>query len=102
MDLSILFIPFQEVVFLCEGRALEVAKAVLPLHSLLATQKAVSLARKARGYSGRQRKFPERASGTMSRANNMTYCRSACPIRLHRLRKQQCKLAVHSYNTLTT
>ena len=28
MDLSILFIPFQKVVFLCEGRALEVAKAV--------------------------------------------------------------------------
>jgi len=33
MDLSILFIPFQKVVFLCEGRALEVAKAVLPSHS---------------------------------------------------------------------
>ena len=33
MDLSILFIPFQKVVFLCERRALEVAKAVLPSHS---------------------------------------------------------------------
>lgn len=33
MDLSILFIPFQKAVFLCEGRALEVAKAVLPSHS---------------------------------------------------------------------
>lgn len=32
-DLSILFIPFQKVVFLREGRALEVAKAVLPSHS---------------------------------------------------------------------
>ena len=33
MNLSILFNPFQKVIFLCEGRALEVAQAVLPSHS---------------------------------------------------------------------
>ena len=31
MDLSILFIPFQIVVFLCEGRALEVGEGRSPL-----------------------------------------------------------------------